>query len=195
VPLLVGRVFSGLSAGSFAGTATATLIDLAPARGRQRAAAIAVGVTLGGLGFGNLLSGLLAQIGVVPLRFPYWAHLALLLPAVPAVFFAPETVKVSPHPRFRPQRLAVPKEVRGTFAPAALGGFSAFACPEERRGEVNATFYVVLYMGLCVSIVGVGLLSEVTGLRTAGIVLACVVTGLASAAALSLLLRDRRPVA
>jgi len=43
--------------------------------------------------------------------------------------------------------------------------------------------------------VGVGLLSEVTGLRTAGIVLACVMTGLASAAALSLLLRDRRPVA
>jgi len=85
--------------------------------------------------------------------------------------------------------------VRGTFAPAALGGFSAFACPEERRGEVNATFYVVLYMGLCVSIVGVGLLSEVTGLRTAGIVRACVMTGLASAAALSLLLRDRRPVA
>jgi MFS family permease len=291
-PLLVGRVLSGLSAGAFAGTATATLIDLAPGGRRQRAAAIAVGVTLGGLGAGNLLSGLLAETGVVPLRFPYWAHLALLLPALPAVLLAPETVKLSPHPRFQPQKLAVPKEVRGTFARAALGGFSAFAfaalfgavgpsflarflgypshllagaiicslfyasvvgqllvvrvseraalvsgdlatviaalltivalsveslwlliaaalaagagqgiamgggvaalapeTPPERRGEVNAAFYVVLYAGLCVPIVGVGLLSELTGVRAAGVVLACVMTVLAGAAGVSLFMR------
>ncbi len=35
--LLLGRALSGLSAGIFTGTATATLLDLAPAGGRGRA--------------------------------------------------------------------------------------------------------------------------------------------------------------
>src|ERR1700729_2374057 len=39
--LLVGRVLSGLSAGIFTGTATATLLDLAPAGRRRRATLVA----------------------------------------------------------------------------------------------------------------------------------------------------------
>jgi MFS family permease len=293
-PLLVGRLLSGISAGAFAGTATAALVDLAPDSRRRAAGAIAVAVTLGGLGLGNLLSGALAQIDVVPLRLPYWAHLVLLAPAALGVLLAPETVKVHPHPRFVPQRLSVPREVRGTFVRAGLGGFSAFAfaglfgsvgpsflarflgyhshllagglmcglflasvlgqltigrlsqraalvggtfatvagalltivaleaeslallivaaafaglgqglamgggvaalaveTPAERRGEVNASFFVVLYVGLCLPIVGVGLLSEATGLRTAGVVLACVMATLSAAAGISLLGRGR----
>ena len=288
--LLVGRLLSGLSAGAFAGTATATLIDLAPESKRDTAAAIAVAVTLGGLGLGPLLAGALAETGTLPLRLPYWTHLALLVPAALGVLMAPETVRVSDHPRFAPQRLAVPGEVRGTFIRAGIGGFCAFAfaglfgsvgpsflarflgypshllagamvcalfvasvlgqfavvrvrertalvggdcatvfaalltivaleveslpllivagcaaglgqglamgggvaalaveTPPERRGEVNATFYVVLYTGLVIPVVGVGVLSQPAGLRTAGVALGAIMAVLACAAGASLL--------
>lgn len=294
--LLVGRLLSGLSAGAFAGTATATLIDLAPGGRRDRAGAIAVAVTFGGLGLGPLVAGALAQTGVLPLRLPYWVHLGLLAPAVLAVLAAPETVSRSSHPRFAPQRLAVPREVRGTFTRAGIGGFAAFAfaamfgsvgpsflarylgypshllagfvlcivftasvlgqfavvrlpertslvsgdcatimaailtiaalgleslplllgggiaaglgqglamgggvaalaleTPEGRRGEVNATFFTVLYVGLIVPIVSVGLLSEGIELRPAAVVVGCVLAVLASGAALSLIARSRQP--
>jgi MFS family permease len=71
------------------------------------------------------------------------------------------------------------------------GGVAALAVetPAERRGEVNATFYVVLYAGLVVPVVGVGLLSQPAGLRTAGVALGAVMAVLAGAAGTSLLAR------
>src|SRR5947209_4471547 len=47
--LLVGRVLSGLSAGIFTGTATATLLDLAPAGRRGRATLVATMANIGAL--------------------------------------------------------------------------------------------------------------------------------------------------
>jgi len=63
VPLLVGRVLSGFSAGIFTGTATATLVDIAPPRRRGRGTLVATAANMGGLGCGPLLAGLLAQCG------------------------------------------------------------------------------------------------------------------------------------
>src|SRR5919201_3268631 len=54
--LFVGRVISGLSAGIFTGTATATLVDLAPRDRRDRATLMAAVANMGGLGFGVLLA-------------------------------------------------------------------------------------------------------------------------------------------
>jgi MFS family permease len=295
-PMFVGRMLSGLSAGAFAGVATAFLLDLAPDDRRGTAAAIAVAVNLGGLGVGTLLSGAIAEVSDQPLRVPFWTHLALLVPAVLGVLLAPETVQVKKHPRFVPQSIAVPKEVRGTFVRAALGGFSTFAIsglfgavgplvlgdflgyhspllaggivfmlftasaggqlavrrlgdrgslisgsllavaaaglvaatveaeslallivaglvgglsqglavggglaalsaetPPERRGQVSATFFVVLYVALSLPIIGVGLLSQATGLRTAAVIFSAVVGALAAAGAASLLIRSREP--
>ena len=79
--LLVGRVLSGLSAGVFTGTATATLVDLAPAERRARATLVAAVANMGALGCGPLLAGLLAQFGPTPLRLAFWVDLALLVPA------------------------------------------------------------------------------------------------------------------
>jgi MFS family permease len=294
-PILVARLLSGLSAGSFTGTATAMLIDLGPSDRRERSAAISAAVTLGGLGLGPLIAGLIAQPDVIPLRLPYWVHLGLLLPAIPALLMAPEPVEVKPHPRFAPQRLAVPREVRGTFVLAGVGGFAAFAfpglfgslgptfmarflnldshvlagavvcllfvasvvgqiavvrvsaraalvggdcgtvlaallviaaleaeslafligagvaagigqglalggglaalaaeTPASQRGEVSATFFVVLYSGLCVPTVAAGLLTQAVGLRSAGVVLSCVMGALALAVVASLLRRPSR---
>jgi MFS family permease len=293
-PMFVGRTLSGLSAGAFAGVATAFMLDLAPDEKRSTAAAIAVAVNLGGLGVGTLLSGAIAEVSSEPLRVPYWTNLALLVPALLGVLLAPETVKVKEHPRFVPQSVAVPREVRRTFASAALGGFTAFAISglfgavgplvlaqllgyhshllaggivfmlfmasaagqlavprlgdrgslitgcllsvaaagliaatveaeslpllivgglvagvgqglavggglaalsaetrPERRGQVSASFFVVAYLGLSVPIIGVGLLSEATGLRTAAVIFSGVVGVMAALGAASLVARSR----
>ncbi len=55
--VLAGRILSGLSAGIFTGTATATLVDLAPSEHRSRATLVAAVANMGGLGFGVLLAG------------------------------------------------------------------------------------------------------------------------------------------
>src|SRR5579864_6877611 len=71
IPILAGRVLSGLSAAIFNGTATAAMVDLAPPRERLRATTIAVAASLGGLGSGQLLSGALAEYAPLPLRLPF----------------------------------------------------------------------------------------------------------------------------
>jgi MFS family permease len=126
VPIFVGRVASGFSAGIFTGTATAMLVDLAPGGRRRLASFVAVIVNLGGLGVGTLLSGLLADYCSSPLRLPFIVHLGLLVPAVLGLLASPETVQRREF-HFQFQRLKVPAEVRGVFVRSAAAGFGALA--------------------------------------------------------------------
>ena len=126
VPIFVGRVVSGLSAGVFTGTATAMLVDLAPGGRRRMASFVAVVVNLGGLGLGTLLSGLLADHARSPLRLPFIVDLVLLVPAVLGLLVTPETVQRQAF-RLRLQRLSVPPEVRSVFIRGATAGFGSFA--------------------------------------------------------------------
>jgi MFS family permease len=124
--LLVGRVLSGLSAGIFTGTATATLVDLAPANARERATFVATAANMGGLGLGPLVAGLLVQWAGLPLRLSFWVDLAVLAPAVALLWFIAE-----PHPgrgrlRIRPQGVSVPAEIRMPFIQAGIAGFAGF---------------------------------------------------------------------
>jgi MFS family permease len=125
--LLAGRVLSGLSAGIFTGTGTATLVDLAPPGRRAFATGVATAVNLGGLGCGPLLAGALAAVAAAPLRLPFWVDLGLLAPAFAAVIRTPETVHPSGRGLPRVQRLRVPAQLRGTFTRAATAGFASFA--------------------------------------------------------------------
>jgi predicted MFS family arabinose efflux permease len=125
--LLVGRVISGFSAGIFTGTATATLVDLAPSGGQERATLVAAMANMGGLGCGPLLAGILAQTAALPLRLPFWVDLGLLLPAVAGVLLMPEPVRRSGPVRWRPQTLSVPASVRTIFIRASLAAFAGFA--------------------------------------------------------------------
>lgn len=122
--LFVGRVLSGLAAGLFTGTATATLVDLVPERDRARGSLVATLVNMGGLGLGPLLAGLLAEYVGAPLRVVFAVDLVLLVPAFVGVLFTPETVTETSQPR-RPT-LAVPRAVRAVFGQAALTGFAGF---------------------------------------------------------------------
>jgi MFS family permease len=127
VPLLVGRVLSGFSAGIFTGTATATLVDFAPPGRTGRGTLVATLANMLGLGCGPLLAGLLAQYASNPLQLPFWVDLALLVPAALAIVAMREPVSVSRRPRLRPQALRVPEQVRSIFIRASLAGFAGFA--------------------------------------------------------------------
>jgi MFS family permease len=123
--LLVGRVLSGLSAGLFTGTATAAIIEAAPPRWHSRAATVATIATIGGLGTGPLLAGLLAQYAPHPLQVPFLIHIALAVMAGIAVLVVPETAESAGS--IGVQRLSVPAEVRAVFVIAALAAFAGFA--------------------------------------------------------------------
>jgi MFS family permease len=284
VPLLiVGRIISGLSAGIFTGTATATLVDLVAPERRARATLLATVATMGGLGVGPLLAGVVSELAGAPIRLPFWVDLVLLVPAAIGIWLMPEPVVAAEHPRLRPQALRVPREIRATFVQAALAGFAGFAVlglftavapaflgqelgvtnravvglvvfavfaastagqaaldlvpgsvglpagcggliagmgllalglaasslallvlggmiagfgqglafragltavnassPDEHRAEVASAFFVVAYVALALPVIGVGVLTEVAGLRTAGLTFAAVVSALAA---------------
>jgi MFS family permease len=125
--LIVARVLSGLSAGIFTGTATATIVDLAAPERRARATLAATIANMGGLGCGPLLAGLLAQWAGSPLRVAFWVELALLVPAAVGIWAMPEPVTETRRPRLRPQALRVPTGMRTTFVQAALAAFAGYA--------------------------------------------------------------------
>jgi MFS family permease len=125
--LLTGRVLSGLSAGIFTGTATATLVDLAPPARRGRATLVATIANMGALGCGPLLSGVLSQWAGSPVRLVFWVDLALVVPAAIGIWAMPEPVARIGHPRLRLRLPTVPRDMRPVFARAALAGFAGFA--------------------------------------------------------------------
>ncbi len=124
--LLAGRVVSGLSAGIFTGTATATLLDLAAPGRRARATLVATVANMGGLGCGPLLAGVLAQWGGTPLRLVFWVYLALLVPAAIGIWAMPEPIQARRHAELR-LRWRVPRELRVVFIDAAIAAFAGFA--------------------------------------------------------------------
>lgn len=127
VPLLIGRVLSGMSAGVMTGTATVAVVELAPEKRRGMATLVATAANMGGLGCGPLLAGILAQYAPLPLRLCFLIDLVLLAIAAVAVRYVPETVEVSDRPRLHRQQLQVPAQVREVFIPAAIAGFAGFA--------------------------------------------------------------------
>ena len=293
--LFAGRVLSGLAAGLFTGTATATLLDLAPPARRGQATLVATLVNMGGLACGPLLAGMLAEFAGAPLRTVFWVDLALLVPAAALVWAIPETVRGGGAVSLRPQALHVPVDVRPVFIRAAFAAFAGFAMlgffsavapgfmravldidnhatvglgvfvvfassmagqmayrnaptavtlpagcglliagmalvalgladeslalllaggvvaglgqglsfraglaaineatPAERRGEVVSSFFVVAYVAISVPVLAVGVVAELTSIRTAGLILAAAVAALALTVVILLLRPDTR---
>jgi MFS family permease len=130
--LLVARLISGFSIGLTTATATSYLSELharhRPRAGTRRAEVVATASNLGGIGFGPLIAGLLAQFLPMPLRLSYLVFAAALVLLAIALILAPETVeRLQEPPRYRPQRIAVPAAARTTFFAATTAGFAAFA--------------------------------------------------------------------
>jgi MFS family permease len=130
--LIVARIISGISVGLTTATATSYLAELhasgGPSGSQRRAEAVATASNLGGIGFGPLAAGLLAQFAPAPLRLPYLVFgIALVMLAI-AVALSPETVRRPvPRPRYRTQQIVVPERARSIFYAATLAGMAAFA--------------------------------------------------------------------
>lgn len=124
--LLIGRFLSGLSAGVFTGTATATLTDFAGQR-TGRATVVAALANIGGLGLGPLVAGALAKEAPRPLVTPYVVHLVLMVVALGLLLRIPEPVDVRRPRRLTVQRLGVPASLRTIFISAGTAGFAGFA--------------------------------------------------------------------
>jgi MFS family permease len=127
VSLFVGRLIVGLSVGILSGTGTAWLAERAD---RQRATVVATVANLGGVAFGPLLGGLLAEYGSRPLKLPFIAYLVVLAGVAVAVASTSES-RETPVQRvaavsFRP-RVGVPRDRLGAFVAPAVTGFVIFS--------------------------------------------------------------------
>ncbi|MER7767366.1 MFS transporter [Kitasatospora sp. NPDC096140] len=126
--LLLGRLLSGFSAGLFTGAGTAYVLELAPPGQRARAGFVATAANMGGLGFGPLLSGFLAEYAPRPLVLPFVVHLVLLAVSFALTLRLPETVAgARPLRTARPDRPSLPPEVRRVFVPAGIAAFAGFS--------------------------------------------------------------------
>jgi MFS family permease len=132
--LLAARVICGISVGLTTATATAYLGELHlgasadTAVSPRRSQVVATAANLGGIGVGPLAAGLLAQFAPSPLRLPYILFGIVLIVLAVLVALSPETAqRPTPAPRWRPQRIAVPRDARRTFFAATAAGIAAFA--------------------------------------------------------------------
>ncbi|NIK55590.1 MFS transporter [Kribbella shirazensis] len=130
--LLLARFICGVGVGVLTATATAHLSELRqiarPGEDPSRSALISSMVNLGGLAFGPLVGGVLAQYVAAPLERPYEIFLVLLLLSAVGIALVPETVeRLEERPAYRPQRVALPSSARPLFFASAIGAFAAFA--------------------------------------------------------------------
>lgn len=126
--IFLGRILSGLSAGAFTGTGTAAMVDLLPEERRREATLLAVVANLGGLAFGTLTSGLLAQYVSMPLRVPFAVDALLVIVAAAGMLAVPETIASTDRRlRLQFQQLRVPREIRSMFVRSAIAGICGFA--------------------------------------------------------------------
>ncbi|WP_210593961.1 MFS transporter [Streptomyces sp. GESEQ-35] len=132
--LVVARIISGISIGLTTATATAYLGELhigvlgGDATSPRRAQVVATAANLGGIGVGPLAAGLLAEYAPQPLRLPYIVFAAVLCVLALLVAMSPETANRPVHaPRYRPQRIAVPRHARRMFFAATAAGLASFS--------------------------------------------------------------------
>jgi len=130
--LFAARVAQGLgmACGSAAGVAALSdsVAGLVSDQVRaQRLAALTATVCMtGGLAFGPLLAGILAQYGPAPRELSFLVHLALVAIAFVAALRVPGKAATTVG-HWQPALLRVPESIRQTFAPIAASGFLAWS--------------------------------------------------------------------
>ncbi|MEU7486910.1 MFS transporter [Streptomyces sp. NPDC042319] len=122
--LFAARILQGLALGAASGALTASLAELEPAGNRRKAALVATVASVGGLGLGPVLAGVLAQYAPAPHVLPFVVEIVLLVPAAAAISTLPAT---RPAARWRPRRPEIPAAMRAAFATSGTVGFLAFA--------------------------------------------------------------------
>lgn len=122
--LFAARILQGLSVGAASGALTATLSELEPTGNRRKAALVTTAASVGGLGVGPVLAGLIAEYAPAPMVTPFVVEIVLLIPAAAAVAWVPSTRQAT---RWRPRRPRIPAEMRAVFMTSGSANFLAFA--------------------------------------------------------------------
>ncbi|MFB7494533.1 MFS transporter [Streptomyces sp. NPDC056161] len=122
--LFAARVLQGLALGTASGPLTAALTELEPTGDHRRAALVSTVASVGGLGLGPVLAGLLAQYAPAPSVLPFAVEIVLLAPAAAAVLVLPASRSRRP---WRSRRPEIPGTMRTVFATSGAAAFLAFA--------------------------------------------------------------------
>lgn len=122
--LFAARLLQGLAVGLAAGPLTAALTELEPAGNHRKATLVSTVVSVGGLGLGPVLTGLLAEYAPAPRVLPFAVEIVLLLLAAAVICVLPDTRGAA---RWRPRRPGVPAPMRASFATSGTANFLAFA--------------------------------------------------------------------
>ncbi|UNC15930.1 MFS transporter [Acidiphilium multivorum] len=122
--LFAARILQGLAVGAASGALTAALSEFEPTGNRHRAALVATAVSLGGLGAGPLIAGMLAQYEPAPYVVPFALEIILLIPAMIFVIALPEKAART---KWRPRRPSIPPTMRHAFAASGSANFLAFS--------------------------------------------------------------------
>ncbi len=122
--LFLARIIQGASVGAASGALTAAIADAAPPDGQRRASLVATAASVGGLGLGPLLAGLVAELAPRPLLMPFLVELVALLPALAAVLLIPAPRE---RHRWRPRVPRVPADARSIFWLSGIASFLAFS--------------------------------------------------------------------
>ncbi len=130
--LILARVLGGFAVGAVTATATAWLAELhaaaRPDASAKRSQVVSTAANLGGIGFGPLVAGALAEWVGAPLTVPYVVALVALGVALIAVALSPETLRrPEPRPRYRPQRVSVPRDAVARYFAGGIGAAISFA--------------------------------------------------------------------
>ncbi|QLH19365.1 MFS transporter [Streptomyces sp. Rer75] len=121
--LFGARLLQGLAVGAASGALTAALSELEPHGDRRRAALVSTVASVGGLGAGPLIAGLLAQYAPSPRVLPFVVEILLLVPAAIAMATLPKTHTTT---KWRPRRPSIPSSMRGVFVSSGTASFLAF---------------------------------------------------------------------
>jgi MFS family permease len=146
--LLVARGIIGLANGLLTTAGTLALVDAHPYKDRRIASVAGSAAIALGVGVGPLLSGLLAQTGVAPLRLSYFVVGALALGNLFAAWRFRHTLRQQAGPRSRlsiSPKLALPARIRRTpFLLASMSAFLMFASGSLLASLVPSFLYDLL---------------------------------------------------
>ncbi|WP_326693205.1 MULTISPECIES: MFS transporter [unclassified Streptomyces] len=121
--LFAARILQGLSVGAASGALTAALSELEPTGSRRKAALVTTVASVGGLGLGPVLGGLIAEYATAPDVTPFAVEIVLLIPAAVAVTRMPSTRQAT---QWRPRRPQIPAAMRTVFMTSGSANFLAF---------------------------------------------------------------------
>ncbi|MDN5925489.1 MAG: MFS transporter [Hyphomicrobiales bacterium] len=121
--LFTARILQGLAVGAASGALTAVLNENEPTGNRRRAAFVTTVASLGGLGVGPLVAGVLAQYAPAPFVTSFVLEIAFLLIALTFMTSLPDS---STRTRWRLRRPSIPVGMGRVFAVSGSANFLAF---------------------------------------------------------------------